>query len=226
MRAVKPMAIGILVTTLAVVCLLLLPRWRCPVELTVASVEAVEILGDEDLPMRLVNLEVRNRQFAEIEFAPDIPCETKVAGRWSGSSECWGLPRIARYTPRSGSASRAQCALLVPADAQACRLRLKYRYGGRVPLPLGIGDPWARLQAPSVVSLRVQQVMARILPGVYNRLWPTAFTRPPKGTPEPWREAIVTVTLPREAMKGNATSGPAPDQTVPSREPAVSPAAK
>ena len=124
------MAVGTLVTTLAVVCLLLLPRWRCPVELTVASVEAVEIFGDGDVPMYLVNLAVRNRQFAEIEFAPGIPCETKVAGRWAGSSECLGLPRIARYTPRGGSAYRAQCALLVPADAQACRLQLKYRYVG------------------------------------------------------------------------------------------------
>jgi hypothetical protein len=178
---------------------------RCPVELGFMKMEPAEIVASDGTKMYLVDLRVVNRQPAAVEFRDPVHCEAKVANHWVEAPDTWTIHSIAGFRPRRKAPaapdvmlvpSAAEVTLLVPADATACRFRLEYRYLGRRPLPLGIGDPWARWEAPSLAALRVQQVTARISRPLYNWLWPASAPSPRAAPPGPWRRITAKAEFP------------------------------
>jgi hypothetical protein len=187
MRRRKLIAIALFGT---VALLVALPWWpRCPVEFQFVRLEAVNVFNVDGTEMGLLEVRVLNRRGAPLEFYDEVHCEAKVDNRWVEIPDLWTIEWLEGaniYGPRSPIT--ADVNILVPANATACRFQLKYRYLGNRPLPLGIGDPWARHQAPGMVALRVQQVTALVNRSLYDRLWPVSASMPGR-----WRKLTAKV---------------------------------
>lgn len=134
--------------TVAVTAVVVLWHPPCPFEVTVAALEAVEMFDDRGLPLYSVEIRVRNRTSAGIEFASGSGCEIKIAGRWLSSAGSWSPHKMAGAGTVGRPASDGRLTVLLAADVEACRFRLKYRKIGRGSLRFGLRDPWAAIEAP------------------------------------------------------------------------------
>lgn len=185
----------IVVALVSLAALLAALAWfpRCPFDLQFVRMEGAGSFSADSTKMALLDLRVQNRQWARIEFEDEVQCEAKVSNRWTKIPNTWSLKHLDGSTIRRKRPGTAEMTLLVPAEATACRFRLKYRHVGKRPLPLGIGDPWARLYAPSLLSLRVQQGTARISRPLYDWLWPTNAPERTVEQPGRWRQTTAQV---------------------------------
>ncbi len=139
--------------------------------------------------MCLVDLGVQNRSSRGVAFDTNAVVEARCTNEWTEMPNLGTAPGLAARGQRM---STNQITLLLPADADACRFVLNYHYFRRR-LPLGIGDPWARTEVPSLGSRRVQQVTKRISLTIYNWLWPP-FASP---APPHWRKLSAEVVFPQ-----------------------------
>lgn len=190
-------------------------RSRCPFELQIVSWEPADFLDAAGTKMGLLELRIENRQDQTIQFDENVLCAAKVADRWKEVPTAWTIKQLwgsSIYTKSSPHV--AGMTLVLPADATACRFQLKHRTLGKPPLPLGIGEPAARCEAPSTFVLRVQQLTARISRPLYNWLWPANV---PNRTAEPgrWRHSTIEIDLLRRIEDPRTNNGRVKTATAP-----------
>ena len=164
------------------------------------NLEVAEVFDGEDRKMGLADLRVLYRLRAPIEFNGDVLCEAKVLNHWVEIPCFWTIKKMPGVGLDTDPPSAASLALLVPANTTACRFRFKYRFGARSWSPLGIGDPFARRNAPSWASLRAQQMTARVSRPLYDSLWPTNLAQA-GGRPGPWRKTTAELEFPEGFSK-------------------------
>lgn len=155
---------------LAAVLLLFRPLWYAPIELSLLSLEPVEITDDAGQPMLMAGIQVRNHDAAGIAFArADTRLEFRCQGQWVETKEPWPVTGLG---PRDQPSGSEVAMILVPIGADACRVDLAYYFWHYPKLPLQIHDSWARRNAKSPTILRAQQVVRAISPPLFDWLWP------------------------------------------------------
>ena len=138
---------------------------HCPIELKFLSVESTDFVDDSGKVLCLVTLSVHNPGSSTLRFQPvPMTCEAKIANRWVEAPSRWSRSGL-------GPKQSANELFLIAPDADACRFRLKYGYVP-APLPLGIGNPWARVNPPSRLSAHIQTITKRLSSSLYDSLWP------------------------------------------------------
>jgi hypothetical protein len=159
-----PIAVGVV----SIAGLVTLVSWpsACPIVLKPLSNQPIDMVDDAGQMLRLLTLSVHNPKTVALGFDNGpIRFEAKVGNSWREVPNRWNLGWL-----RAGGSN--EVLLLIPPGADACRFRLRYHYEpGR--LPLGIGDCWARVNPPSLLSARVQKATKRLSQNLYDWLWPT-----------------------------------------------------
>jgi len=215
-RGTRTLAAG--VATASVAALIAVLGWpsRCPVEPLLFSKEPVEVYDDAGTQMCLLMLSLRNWETAGIVFDGNAAFEAEVRNRWV---EIPNSLTVGGLAPR-GSPRTNQMMFLMPAAAEACRIRLKYHFApSRARLPLGIGDRFARYYPPSELAAGVQHVTLRFSPRLYSWLWPAptnASSWWDRKWPPHWKKMALELKFP----DWTATRAPSPATHKPDAEPA------
>lgn len=185
--------IGILGTIVILACFRLLHGWQtdCPARLHVVGLSPSGICAPRASDFRVLYVVPSNHSHAQVSFKPDtVRFEARARGRW--------VPALRAPPPTADSAGGLSgIPILVPAGADACRMRFTYHYWGTETLEQRIFRTFPRLSRTPVIQSWLR------------RRSQLRLSSPQSSVPH-WLNGITpTVLLPKEPDRNSWTDDPA-----------------